>query len=116
MADTFGRELSAESLLNYPDLVTWVARAFADPRQRNRDVVTDVVRELTFKGKLYRDLARIGRGKRLLGRTWDAWGGAKPEPPEQASDSRYVAAAQPQRSDLTADDAELSRRTLEVAS
>ncbi len=116
MADTFGRELSAESLLNYPDLATWVSRAFADPRYRNSDVVTDIVRELSFKGRLYRDLARITRGKRLVGRTWDAWGGAKPSPPEQASDSRYVAATQPQRSDLTAEDAELTHRNLEVAS
>jgi 2-polyprenyl-6-methoxyphenol hydroxylase-like FAD-dependent oxidoreductase len=116
MADVFGREVSAEALLNYPDLLTWAGRAFADRRYRNRDVVHDVVAELTTKGRLYRDLARIKRGKRALGRTWDAWGGTKPEPPEQASDSRYVAASQPQRSDLTAEDAELTRRPLEVAS
>ncbi|MGQ0623335.1 MAG: NAD(P)/FAD-dependent oxidoreductase [Sporichthyaceae bacterium] len=126
LGDAFGRTLSPEKLLNYPDLITWTAKGYLDKRQSNKDVTDDVIRELTTKARLYRDLARIKRGKRLLARNWDAWGGNKPIPPEKLMDN-HVAPSQPQRSDLTQDEGEVTRaaaaaarngkaRTMEVAS
>ncbi len=108
LGDAFGRTLSPEKFLNYPDLLTWTARGFLDKTQPNRDVLDDVTRELTTKARLYRDLARIARGKRLLARNWEAWGGTKPIPPEKLTDS-YVAPRQPQRSDLAKDEGEVGR-------
>jgi hypothetical protein len=60
-------------------------------------VVKDVVDELVTKAHLYRDLGRIVRGRRVLGRSWDAWGGAP------------GAAAVPQRSDLLPEEGEITR-------
>jgi flavin-dependent dehydrogenase len=123
LGDAFGRTLSPEKFLNYQDLITWTARGFLDPRQPKRDVADDVIRELTTKARLYRDLARIARRKRPLARTWDAWGGSKPIAPEQAAKVKgYVAPREPQRSDLLGEESEISRNgkaapvTLEVAS
>ncbi|WP_019876747.1 NAD(P)/FAD-dependent oxidoreductase [Sporichthya polymorpha] len=108
LGDAFGRTLSPEKFLNYPDLITWTARGFLDRRQSNRDVLGDVTRELSTKARLYRDLARIQRGKRLLPRNWEAWGGTKPIPPEKLT-ADHVAPRQPQRSDLARDEGELAR-------
>lgn len=108
LGDAFGRTLSPEKLLNYPDLITWTARGYLDRRMSNRDVTDDVIRELTAKGRLYRDLARNARGKRLLPRNWEAWGGTKPVPPEKLT-HHYVAPREPQRSDLARDEGEIAR-------
>jgi hypothetical protein len=124
LGDAFGRTLSAEKFLNWPDLITWTSRALLDSRQPKRNVADDVIREVTTKARLYRDLARIARRQRPLARNWDAWGGAKPIPPEQAAKAKgYVAPRQPQRSDLLGEEGEISRNgkaaapvTLEAAS
>ena len=124
LGDAFGRTLSPEKFLNYKDLITWTARGYLDPTQSNKDTTDDVIRELTTKARLYRDLARIARRKRPLARNWDAWGGSKPIAPEQAAKAKgYVAPRVPQRSDLLGEEGEISRNgktaatvTLEAAS
>ncbi|MGH8999231.1 MAG: NAD(P)/FAD-dependent oxidoreductase [Acidimicrobiia bacterium] len=113
LGDTFSRVTSAERLLSYPHLVNWMLKAAADPSHPKADVARDVTRELATKFRLYRDLARIRRGKRIVGRNWDAWGGAKPTPPARAVTPRpngYFRAAEPQRSDLLAEEGEIRER------
>src|SRR5437868_10935343 len=104
LGDTFARTQSAESLLSYPHLIHWTAKAFVNPAYPKMEVAKDVARELATKAQLYRDLGRIARRKRVLGHSWDAWGGdmrASADGPENAATpGRYVPAAVPQRSDL----------------
>ena len=108
LGDTFSRTQSAESLLNYPHLIHWTAKAFVNPAYPKMDVMTDVVRELATKARLYRDLGRIVRRKRVLGHSWDAWGGTLPATAEPGSGG-YVPAAVPQRSDLLAEEGEITK-------
>jgi hypothetical protein len=103
---------TAEQFLNYPRLVNWTVRAFADPTQKKGEVVGDVTRELATKLRLYRDLARLKTGKRVKGRSWDAWGaGSGPgaaEPADGAAQTRPIVAREPQRSDLLPDEGEIN--------
>ena len=99
LGDTFSRVQSAEALLNYPHLIHWTAKAFVNPAYPKSLVVKDVVDEMTTKARLYRDLGRIARRKRVVGRNWDAWSG------------RPGAATVPQRSDLLPDEGEITRRS-----
>ena len=108
LGDTFSRTQSAESLLNYPHLIHWTAKAFVNPAYPKMDVMTDVVRELATKARLYRDLGRIVRRKRVLGHSWDAWGGTLPATAEPGSGG-YAPAAVPQRSDLLAEEGEITK-------
>src|SRR5256714_322406 len=112
LGDTFSRKRSAESLLNYPHLIHWTAKAFVNPAYPKMEVMTDVARELGVKARLYRDLGRIARRKRVLGHNWDAWGGemrTTPDGPENAATpGQYVPAAVPQRSDLLAEEGEVT--------
>jgi len=112
LGDTFSRKRSAESLLNYPHLIHWTAKAFVNPAYPKMEVITDVARELGVKARLYRDLGRIARRKRVLGHNWDAWGGemrTTPDGPENAATpGQYVPAAVPQRSDLLAEEGEVT--------
>jgi flavin-dependent dehydrogenase len=109
LGDTFSRKQSAESLLSYPHLVHWTAKAFVNPAYPKMEVVTDVARELATKARLYRDLGRIARRKRVVGHSWDAWGGPmRVRPAEaEATPGEYVPAAVPQRSDLLAEEGEV---------
>ncbi len=50
-------------------------------------MANDVVDELVTKAKLYRDLGRIARRKRVLGKSWDAWGGRPDQPARQVPGS-----------------------------
>ena len=112
LGDTFSRTQSAESLLNYPHLIHWTAKALVNPAYPKMEVMTDVARELGVKARLYRDLGRIARRKRVLGHNWDAWGGemrTTPDGPENAATpGQYVPAAVPQRSDLLAEEGEVT--------
>jgi len=99
LGDTFSRTQSAESLLSYPHLIHWTANAALNPAYRKSLVAKDVVDELVTKARLYRDLGRIVRGKRVLGHSWDAWSGAP------------GAAGVPQRSDLLPEEGEIGRRS-----
>ena len=111
LGDTYSRVRSAEQFLNYPRLVNWTVRAFADPTQKKGEVVGDVTRELATKLRLYRDLSRIMTGKRVKGRNWDAWGadsGPAAEAANGAARSRPVTAREPQRSDLLPDEGEIN--------
>ena len=112
LGDTFSRKRSAESLLNYPHLIHWTAKALVNPAYPKMEVMTDVARELGVKARLYRDLGRIARRKRVLGHNWDAWGGemrTTPDGPENAATpGQYVPAAVPQRSDLLAEEGEVT--------
>ncbi|HET9444194.1 MAG TPA: hypothetical protein VFO65_12770, partial [Acidimicrobiales bacterium] len=82
---------------SYPHLLHWTAKAAVNPAYPKRLVAKDVVDELVTKARLYRDLGRIARRKRIVGQSWDAWGGE-------------VGAATPQRSDLLAEEEEATRR------
>jgi len=97
LGDTFSRTQSAEALLSYPHLIHWTANAFLNPAYRKSLVMKDVVDEVVTKARLYRDLGRIVRGKRVLGHSWDAWSGAP------------GAAAAPQRSNLLPEEGEIKR-------
>ncbi len=110
LGDTFARTQSAEALLSYPHLIHWTAKAAVNPAYPKRLVAKDVVDELVTKGRLYRDLGRIARRKRVVGHSWDAWGGTLPVTSKPAPDG-YVAAAVPQRSDLLAEEGEITRRS-----
>jgi menaquinone-9 beta-reductase len=99
LGDSFARTQSAESLLSYPHLIHWTAKALANPVYPKAEVAKDVVRELATKGRLYRDLGRLARRKRMVGHSWDAWEGPT------------GAAAVPQRSDLLAEEGEIKRQT-----
>jgi menaquinone-9 beta-reductase len=119
LGDSFARTQSAESLLSYPHLVHWTAKAFANPVYPKMEVGRDVVRELATKGRLYRDLGRLARRKRIAGSPdWDAWGGemrATADGPENAATpGRYVPAAVPQRSDLLAEEGEIKASQAKV--
>jgi hypothetical protein len=109
LGDTFARTQSAEALLSYPHLIDWTARALVNPNHRKMDVMGDVVRELGTKARLYRDLGRIARRKRMLGHSWDAWAGEPDQRRTAAADNGYVPVAVPQRSDLLADEGEVNR-------
>jgi flavin-dependent dehydrogenase len=98
LGDSFSRKQSAESLLSYPHLIHWTAKAAVNPAYRKKLVAKDVVDELATKARLYRDLGRIARRKRMLGKSWDAWGGT-------------TGPAAPQRSDLTPDEGEIKRQS-----
>ena len=106
LGDTFARTQSAESLLSYPHLIHWTAKAFVNPAYPKSLVAKDVVDELVTKARLYRDLGRIARRKRMLGKGWDAWGGKLPVAAEPKAGD-YVPAAVPQRSDLLAEEGEI---------
>ena len=106
LGDSFSRTQSAESLLSYPHLIHWTAKAAVNPAYRKALVAKDVVDELVTKAQLYRDLGRIARRKRMLGKSWDAWGGTLPVTAEPKAGD-YVPAAVPQRSDLLADEGEI---------
>jgi flavin-dependent dehydrogenase len=108
LGDTFSRKRSAESLLNYPHLIHWTAKALVNPVYPKMEVMTDVARELGVKARLYRDLGRIARRKRVLGHNWDAWGG--PMRAAEAKPDGYVPAAVPQRSDLLAEEGEITAK------
>jgi flavin-dependent dehydrogenase len=108
LGDTFSRKVSAETLLSYPNLIHWTAKAAVNPAYPKVEVAKDVARELATKARLYRDLGRIARRKRVLGHSWDAWGGSLPVTAE-AAPSGYVPAAVPQRSDLLAEEGEVSK-------
>ncbi|MEW6476997.1 MAG: NAD(P)/FAD-dependent oxidoreductase [Actinomycetota bacterium] len=95
LGDTFSRKQSAESLLNYPHLIHWTAKAAVNPAYPKSEVARDVVRELATKARLYRDLGRIVRRKRVLGHSWDAWGG-------------HSGPVVPQRSDLLPEEGEIT--------
>jgi menaquinone-9 beta-reductase len=107
LGDTFARTQSAETLLSYPHLIHWTANAFVNPVYSKSLVVKDVVDELVTKAHLYRDLGRLYRRKRMLGKSWDAWGGTHPMAAPDAAGG-YVRAAVPQRSDLVAEEAEVA--------
>jgi hypothetical protein len=98
LGDSFSRTQSAESLLSYPHLIHWTAKAAVNPAYRKALVAKDVVEELVTKAQLYRDLGRIARRKRMLGKSWDAWGGT-------------TGPAAPQRSDLTSEEGEIKRQS-----
>jgi len=118
LGDTFSRKRSAESLLSYPHLVHWTAKAFVNPAYPKMEVAKDVGRELATKARLYRDLGRIVRKKRMLGHSWAAWGGemrASADAPENAATpGKYVPAAVPQRSDLLAEEGEVAASKAKV--
>ena len=109
LGDTFARTQSAEALLSYPHLIDWTARALVNPNHRKMEVMGDVVRELGTKARLYRDLGRIARRKRMLGHSWDAWDGEPDQRRIKAADNGYVPVAVPQRSDLLADEGEITK-------
>lgn len=98
LGDTFSRTKSAEALLSYPNLIHWTAKAAVNPAYPKTEVARDVARELATKARLYRDLGRIGRRKRVLGPSWDAWGGT-------------TAAKVPQRSDLLPEEGEVKHKS-----
>jgi flavin-dependent dehydrogenase len=104
LGDTFSRAQSAESLLSWPHLIKWTAKALADSSYSKAEIWNDVSSEAVTKAKLYRDLGRIARKKRVVGRSWDAWDGPV-RINEQASG--YVPAAVPQRSDLLSEEGEV---------
>ena len=56
LGDSFARTQSAESLLSYPHLIHWTAKAYVNPTYPKLEVTKDVVRELATKARLYRDL------------------------------------------------------------
>src|SRR5437763_10654076 len=114
LGDTFARTQSAEALLSYPHLIHWTAKALVNPSHRKAEVFTDVGRELATKARLYRDLGRIARRKRMLGHSWDAWAGEPEQRHSRAVDNGYVPAAVPQRSDLLADEGEIRRSGAKV--
>jgi len=118
LGDTFSRKRSAESLLSYPHLIHWTAKAFVNPAYPKMEVAKDVGRELATKARLYRDLGRIVRKKRMLGHSWAAWGGemrASADAPENAATpGKYVPAAVPQRSDLLAEEGEVAASKAKV--
>jgi flavin-dependent dehydrogenase len=118
LGDTFSRKRSAESLLSYPHLIHWTAKAFVNPAYPKMEVAKDVGRELATKARLYRDLGRIARKKRMLGHSWAAWGGemrASADAPENAATpGKYVPAAVPQRSDLAPDEGEVTKAQSKV--
>ena len=116
LGDTFSRKLSAESLLSYPHLIHWTAKAFVNPAYPKMEVAADVVRELATKARLYRDLGRIARKKRVVGHSWDAWGGPMQTRPAdaEATPGTYVPAAVPQRSDLLAEEGEVTASKAKV--
>jgi len=109
LGDTFSRKVSAESLLSYPNLIHWTAKAAVNPAYPKVEVAKDVARELATKARLYRDLGRIARRKRVLGHSWDAWGGPMRvrSADAEATPGEYVPAAVPQRSDLLAEEGEV---------
>ncbi len=106
LGDTFSRTTSAETLLSYPHLINWTLKAFADSSYPKSKVFKDVSDELVTKAKLYRDLGRIARKKRVVGHSWDAWDGPVTID-DKASVSGYLPAAVPQRSDLLSDEGEI---------
>jgi hypothetical protein len=111
LGDTYSRVRTAEQFLNYPRLVNWTVRAFADPTQKKGEVVGDVTRELATKLRLYRDLARLKTGKRVKGRSWDAWGASSrptAEPADGPARSQPITAREPQRSDLLPEEGEIN--------
>jgi flavin-dependent dehydrogenase len=116
LGDTFSRKRSAESLLSYPHLIHWTAKALVNPAYPKLDVAKDVTRELGTKARLYRDLGRIARRKRVLGHNWDAWGGPMRTRPAdaEATPGEYVPAAVPQRSDLLAEEGEVNASKAKV--
>jgi flavin-dependent dehydrogenase len=110
LGDTFSRVHSAESLLSYPHLIAWTLEAYANPRLSNLETTKDVIREMRTKFRLYHDLARIKTGRRMKGRNWDAWGGEmRMAARTEAAPTDYVAAREPQRSDLTPEEGEIKR-------
>ncbi|HEY4409834.1 MAG TPA: NAD(P)/FAD-dependent oxidoreductase [Acidimicrobiia bacterium] len=109
LGDTFARSQSAEALLSYPHLIHWTAKALVNPAHRKAEVMGDVVRELGTKARLYRDLGRIARRKRMLGHSWDAWAGEPDQRRTAAAADGYVPVAVPQRSDLLADEGEIAK-------
>ena len=116
LGDTFARTQSAESLLSYPHLIHWTAKAFVNPAYPKMEVAKDVGRELATKARLYRDLGRIARRKRVLGKSWDAWGGPMRvrSADAEATPGEYIPAAVPQRSDLLAEEGEVKTSTAKV--
>ena len=116
LGDTFARTQSAESLLSYPHLIHWTAKAFVNPAYPKAEVAKDVARELATKARLYRDLGRIARRKRVVGQSWDAWGGPMRVRPAdaEATPGEYIPAAVPQRSDLLAEEGEVKTSTAKV--
>ncbi|HEV7861063.1 MAG TPA: hypothetical protein VGR20_00125, partial [Acidimicrobiia bacterium] len=116
LGDTFSRQQSAESLLSYPHLIHWTAKAFVNPAYPKVEVAKDVGRELATKARLYRDLGRIARRKRVVGHSWDAWGGPMETraADAEARPGAYVPAAVPQRSDLLAEEGEVKASKAKV--
>ena len=96
LGDAFARTRSPETLLSYPRLIHWTTKALVNPAYPKAEVVKDVAQELATKARLYRDLGRNARRKRVLGKSWDAWGGA-------------AGVQAPQRSDLLPEEGEIKR-------
>jgi menaquinone-9 beta-reductase len=114
LGDTFSRVQSPEALLSYPHLIHWTAKAAVNPVYPKSLVAKDVVDELVTKARLYRDLGRIARRKRVLGHNWDAWDGEPDQRRTATATAGYTPAAVPQRSDLLAEEAEATRPARQV--